>query len=181
MKIWKKIKRKKIHENPWFSVNVDDVLDPSGKKTKYYLVKARDGVVVIPFDGEKVYLINQYRYPIRSRDWELPAGGTNGHNLLKNAKRELKEETGLTASRWRYLGTFAPAPGAIDMMAQVFLAESLRKGRAKREPGESDMIMKAFSFKQIDTMIKKGLIIDAWAIVPFYFLKQYLANRNKNL
>ncbi|QEO10831.1 NUDIX hydrolase [Protaetiibacter larvae] len=83
-------------------------------------------VLAVSEDG-KVLLINQYRHPIRSRDWELPAGllDVPGEEPLEAAKRELAEEVDLVASEWRELLTFATSPGGSDEHVVVFEARGL--------------------------------------------------------
>lgn len=78
-------------------------------------------------DQERILLINQYRHPIRSRDWELPAGllDVEGESLQAAAARELAEEADLVASEWRELISFASSPGGSDEIITVFEARGL--------------------------------------------------------
>jgi len=173
MKIWKKISSKKVYEGFRFSVFEDDVIRPDGSRGKYKFLKQIPGVVVVPFDGTKIYLVNQYRYPHQRRSWELPAGGAESNSYLSEAKKELAEETGISAKKWKYLGQFAPSSGSNNRLGKIFLAERLHFGRAKLEPSESDMFMKAFSLKQIDSMVQKNEIMDGWTIVSLYKFKLF--------
>jgi ADP-ribose pyrophosphatase len=170
MATWKKIKENLVHKNPWFSIYADDVLKPNKEKGKYYHIKTKHaGVVILPFDGKHIYLINQYRYTLKRKNWELPAGAADkGKSLLLNAKRELKEETGLNARKWTYLGKFAAAPGESDLIGHAYLAENLSQGSNLLEAGESDLVVKKFTPEQIYQLIQEGKIIDAWALVPLY-------------
>lgn len=83
-------------------------------------------VLAVDDDG-RVLLINQYRHPIRSRDWELPAGLLDipGEDPLVAAQRELAEEADLVAARWRELITFASSPGGSDETIVVYEAHGL--------------------------------------------------------
>lgn len=173
MKGWKTIVSKKLHENPWFSVEEDLVLRPNGKETKYYIVRKPTGVVIIPFDGKRIYLVNQYRQAVKERTWELPAGGCESKDPVDDAKRELREETGMVANSWTYLGQFAYATGHLDQFSKIFLAEELTQQSPNRDAGEEDMEVASFSLKEIDTMIEKGEIIDSGTITPLYFFKQF--------
>lgn len=78
-------------------------------------------------DDDRVLLINQYRHPIRSRDWELPAGllDMEGEDPLEAAKRELAEEADLEATEWRELLTFATSPGGSDETIRVYEARGV--------------------------------------------------------
>ena len=85
-------------------------------------------VAVLARDADdRVLLINQYRHPIRSRDWELPAGLLDiaGEPPLAAAQRELAEEADLVAARWSELLTFATSPGGSDELVHVFEAREL--------------------------------------------------------
>lgn len=90
---------------------------------------AHTGAVAVLARGEddRVLLINQYRHPIRSRDWELPAGllDVAGEDPLAAAQRELAEEVDLVASEWTELVTFATSPGGSDEIVRVFEARGL--------------------------------------------------------
>jgi ADP-ribose pyrophosphatase len=85
-------------------------------------------VAVLARDADdRVLLINQYRHPIRSRDWELPAGLLDiaGEDPLEAARRELAEETDLVAEQWSELVTFATSPGGSDETIRVYEARGL--------------------------------------------------------
>ncbi|WP_442575327.1 NUDIX domain-containing protein [Microbacterium sp. F51-2R] len=83
-------------------------------------------IVAIDDDG-KVLLIQQYRHPIRHRDWEIPAGllDVTGESPLETAQRELKEEADLTASDWEPLVSIFTTPGGNDEVVHLFLARGL--------------------------------------------------------
>lgn len=180
-KIWKTIKSKKVFSNFRFEVFEDDVIKPDGKLGKYFFTLANPGVVVVPFDGKKFYLVNQHRYVLGKRMWEFPAGKAETKNFLANAKKELREETGITAKKWKYLGNFVPSAGSSNSIGKIFLAQDLSFGQPEREGGESDMVMKSFSLAQLDKMIATGKLTDGWAIVSLYFFKQYLGFKGLNL
>jgi 8-oxo-dGTP pyrophosphatase MutT (NUDIX family) len=79
-------------------------------------------------DEERVLLIQQYRHPIRTRDWELPAGllDLEGEDPLEAAKRELAEEADLEADEWSDLAEFYTSPGGSNELLRVYLATGLR-------------------------------------------------------
>ncbi|MCS0499369.1 NUDIX hydrolase [Protaetiibacter sp. 10F1B-8-1] len=85
-------------------------------------------VAVLARDAEdRVLLINQYRHPIRSRDWELPAGllDVEGEDPLAAARRELAEEADLVAEDWSELLVFATSPGGSDEVIRVYEARGV--------------------------------------------------------
>ncbi len=79
-------------------------------------------------DDERVFLIRQYRHPVRTRDWEIPAGllDVHGEDPLAAAKRELAEEGDLEASEWAVLADFFTSPGGSDEAIRIYLARGLR-------------------------------------------------------
>lgn len=168
---WKKINSKVVYKSPRFNILEDSVVMPDGSKGKYFYVQNSPGVAIIPFDGKKFYLVNQFRYVLSKRLWELPIGRAESKNYLAQAKKELKEETGFNAKTWKYLGMFYPVPGSGNAQGRVFLAQDLTLGQHNREPGESDMFMKGFTLKELEKMIIKGQIIDAWTISALYMYK----------
>jgi 8-oxo-dGTP pyrophosphatase MutT (NUDIX family) len=85
-------------------------------------------VIVAAIDAEeRMLLINQYRQPIGTRDWELPAGllDVEGEDRLAAAQRELAEEVDLVAGEWRELVAYHPSPGGSDELITVFEARGL--------------------------------------------------------
>lgn len=92
-----------------------------------YLDHPGAAAVLAVDDDERVLLINQYRHPIRSRDWELPAGllDVEGEGPLATAQRELAEEADLVASEWSELFTLHPSPGGSSEVIHVFEARGL--------------------------------------------------------
>ncbi len=78
-------------------------------------------------DDDRVFLIRQYRHPVRTRDWEIPAGllDVAGEDPLRTAQRELAEEGDLAASEWAVLADFFTSPGGSDEALRVFLARGI--------------------------------------------------------
>lgn len=172
------IGRKVVYKNEWYSIWKDEVIRPDGSKGDYYVLDRKPTVVIIPIEKNKIWLVEQFRYPVKRRGWEVPMGTTESDSSgLKHAKKELKEESGIIAKNWKKLGHFAWANGMSNQLAYVYLATDLRFGKTEREPEEMDMRMKAFSLTQIDKMIKNSQITDSGTIVALYQLKLY----NKHL
>ena len=101
-------------------------------------------VAVLALDDEdRVALIKQYRHPVRTREWEIPAGllDIEGEDALVAAQRELGEETDLRAGRWDLLSEFATSPGGSDEVIRIYLARDLSATDAafEREAEEADM------------------------------------------
>lgn len=171
---WKKVSSKIVYQSPYFEIYEDEVVTPDGRKSIYYKDKTRDAVAIVALDKNKnIYLIKEDKY-ITGLMITLPAGVIEkGETPLLSAKRELKEEVGLEAKRWQNLGYFWASPGRSDLKGWVFLAEDLIEGEQKLDGGEKIEVVKV-PFKKVIEMIKKGEIIDAWAIIPIFKVKLFL-------
>jgi 8-oxo-dGDP phosphatase len=105
-----------------------DVFEYNGHELTRDYVDHPGAVAVLVLDDDgRVLLIQQYRHPIRSRDWEIPAGllDIEGEDPLVAAKRELSEEVDLLASDWSHLVTFNSSPGGSNELITVFLARGI--------------------------------------------------------
>jgi len=132
-----------VYEGAVWNVRSDTVLYGDGEMTRQYVEHPGAAAVVAIDDEERVVLIQQYRHPIKERDWEIPAGllDVAGEPPLDTAKRELTEEVDLEADRWQHLISMHTTPGGNDEVVHVFLARGLRSVETdyEREHEESDM------------------------------------------
>lgn len=116
-----------IYEGRVVKIRVDEISMPNGVATTREVVDHPGAVVIVALDDDqRVYLVRQYRHAIGSMLLELPAGTLEpGEEPLEAAKRELREEVGITGERWSYLGSFFSSPGFLNEKLDVFLAEDL--------------------------------------------------------
>jgi 8-oxo-dGTP pyrophosphatase MutT (NUDIX family) len=131
--------------------------------------------VVAVDDQNRILLVNQYRAPVKSTLWELPAGLRDlaGEAPLETAKRELLEETGFEATNWEPLISFYPSPGGLSEEIQVFLASDLVQIETDyvREGEEKTMSAQFFPLKEVVDSIFSGCIHNgpcALAILAFH-------------
>jgi ADP-ribose pyrophosphatase len=130
-----------VYRGPVFSVTTDHVEEPGGVRARRDVIHHAGSVVVLAVDDSgsppRVLLERQYRHAAKDYLWELPAGRIDpGEQELQAAKRELLEETGYTASKWRRILKFYASPGFVAETMAVFLATGLRAGEAQPEDDE---------------------------------------------
>src|SRR5439155_24360150 len=123
-------------------VREDRIRRPDGSDGIYGVVDKPDYALVIPLDGDRLHLVEQFRYPLGMRRWEFPQGTAPNRaesDAVELAHRELTEETGLRAEVMTLLGLMDTAPGMSSQRGRVFLATGLRQGEPRREATEQDM------------------------------------------
>ncbi|MFU8793243.1 MAG: NUDIX hydrolase [Acholeplasmataceae bacterium] len=160
--------RKIIFEGRVFTVFLDDVLNHQSKPATREVLKHNGGVAVIATEGDCVYLIKQFRYAIDQDLIEVPAGKLEkDEHILLAAKRELKEETGLTADTWTYLGPMHPTPGYSTEVIHLYHAQDLKQGLTEFDPDESIETIK-IPLKTALQMIETQDITDSKTIICLY-------------
>ena len=162
-----------VYANGWMSVREDTVRRPDGSTGVYGVVDTADIALVVPYDGERLHLVEQYRYPVAGRRWEFPGGSTDSEldaDAGAVALRELREETGLVAATLTRLGTLDVAPSMINHQCRVFLATSLSQGEPERDLEEQGMRSAWFKHADVRRMIADGDITDAKSVAAFALL-----------
>ena len=157
-----------VYKGPVFWVTSDRVLEPSGVRVLREVVRHTGSVVVLATrDGSRepqVLLERQYRHAAESYLWELPAGRIDrGERALAAAKRELLEETGYTAKRWKRILRFFASPGFVAEPMTVFWAKGLTPGPPQPEPDEV-IEQHLVPLSKTVKMIQRGTIRDAKTI-----------------
>lgn len=163
---WKTLKRTKIYDNPWISLEQHDILNPVGKPGIYGKVHFKNrALAIIPIDeAGNTWLIGQYRYPLDVYSWEIPmGGGLIEIDCLESAKRELKEETGLMAEKWTQIMKIHTSNSVTDEEGYIYLAEGLTQGETEFEETEILQIKK-LPFKDVIKMVMSGEITDSISI-----------------
>ncbi|MDN4473074.1 NUDIX domain-containing protein [Demequina zhanjiangensis] len=136
----------RFHGKVWDVASDEVDLGESGVVTRDYL-RHTGAVVIVAMDAqERVYLVRQYRHPVGTECWEPPAGLLDmaGESPVDAARRELAEETDLTAETWHTLVDYFPSGGGTSEAVRVFLARGIGEvpedERHVREAEERDMI-----------------------------------------
>ena len=133
---------KVVYDGKVFTVTCDKLREPNGITATRDIVRHSGSVVVLAIDESgpepRVLLERQYRYAAQDYLWELPAGRIDpGEEALAGAKRELIEETGYRAKKWKRAVIFYSSPGFLDETMAIYLARELTSGEATPEEDES--------------------------------------------
>ena len=157
--------REIVHIGRKIRVAVDTSTTSDGKTIRRDVVLHPGAVVILPIlDSEHIVLLRNHRFAIGETLWEVPAGTLEpGEPLQVCAERELAEETGYVAAKWRSLGYLYASPGVMDEKLHLFVAQELTEGTAQPEPDEQlqPVIMR---FDEAIRMCLAGEIKDAKTI-----------------
>jgi 8-oxo-dGTP pyrophosphatase MutT (NUDIX family) len=128
-------------------------------------------VAIVPLDGNgNTWLVGQERYALGAYSWELPMGGAPGdEEPLAAAKRELQEETGLTAKRWSQLMRLHTSNSVTDEEGIVFVAEDLEEGEPDFDEVE-DLQIRKLPFADAVAMVERGEITDAISVAALLYV-----------
>jgi len=169
------LRSKVVFRGPVFYVTSDRVREPGGIVVRRDMVRHPGSVVILAVDDSRrplrVLLARQYRYAARQCLWELPAGRIDhGEAPLAAAKRELLEETGYSARRWKRALFFYSSPGFLDETMAIYLATGLVPGQA--QPEDDEVISKRlFPLSAAVKMVKSGRIEDGKTIAGVLWLQ----------
>ena len=162
-----------VYANPWMTVREDTIRRPDGSTGMYGVVDTPDIALVIPADGSRLHLVEQYRYPVAGRRWEFPSGTADrpgDDDVAALAARELREETGLVAGSLTLLGTLDTMPSTLNQRCRVFLATELTEGPPEREPAEQDMRSAWFTRDAVERMMTDGTLTDGKTLAAYTLL-----------
>lgn len=151
-----------IYDGVILHVYKDSVTLPNGKPAGRELIRHVGAVGIVPVteDG-RVYIERQYRYPLDMVITEIPAGklDSKSEDRLEAAKRELREETGITADEWTDMGVYYPAAAYTDEKITLYLARGLHFGEQKLDDDEF-LNIEALPLSQLVDEVMSGEITD---------------------
>lgn len=165
-----RVASREVYRNSWMTVREDHIRRPDGTEGLYAVVDKPTYALVIPRDGDRFRLVEQFRYPLGARRWEFPQGTAPERAHLDPAElaaRELREETGLRAASITRLGQLDVAPGMSSQRGVVFLATDITEGETDREHEEQDMHSEWFSRDEVERMIVDERITDAQSVAAW--------------
>ena len=164
---WQVLSRQQVYDNRWIRLTHHEVLNPAGQPGLYGTVHFKNfGLGIVPVDAEMhTYLVGQYRFALDAYSWEIPeGGGPVDDDPQASAARELAEETGLRAARWRKVVEGDLSNSVTDERFIGYLAWDLEQGRAAPEPTEQLQIRR-LPLSEAFRMVEAGEIRDALSIL----------------
>jgi 8-oxo-dGTP pyrophosphatase MutT (NUDIX family) len=162
-----------VYENRWMRLHEDRLELPDGGAGLYAWIEKPPAAVIVPRDGDHLWLIEQHRHPVGRRFWEFPQGAWEdapdapAEDL---ARGELGEETGLRAARMERLGTLFFAYGMSDQRFDVWLATGLEPGPPAPEATEHDLRSARVSVAEFEAMIRRGEVADAASVAAWHLV-----------
>ena len=164
---------REVYRNPWIRVREDAVQRADGSAGVYSVVEKPDFALVLPYERDGFWLVEQFRYPVGRRAWEFPQGtwtaGSDG-SAEELARAELAEETGLRAGSLRHLGHLDLAPGLSTQEFDVWLATDLTQGPTAREATEADMRSAFVGEAELRAMVRDGRFTDGPSLAAYSLL-----------
>ena len=162
---------REVYHNRWMRLREDEILRSNGQRGIYGVVEKDDSAIIIPIEGDRVWIVEQFRYSIQERAWELPQGGWEMEidNPEELARGELREELGLDATEMTCLGLTWIAYGFTRQKQHVFLATGLTVVGNEPDPEEHDLVPHPIPIAEFEDMMLTGKIRDgctlaAWAL-----------------
>ena len=166
------------YRNKWLRLREDIIRRPDGSEGLYGVVERDDFVVIAALGGEAsdpwLALVQQYRYPVGQRLWELPMGMWEERPDATPemiAAGELREETGLVATGMHHAGVLFQGAGYSNQKGHVFLATGLSQQADAREGTEQDMISRLVPLTDVEAMIRDGRIVCMVSIAAIGMLR----------
>lgn len=163
---WQTLSSTTVYDNDWIEVSHRDVIAPTGHAGIYGLVHFKNlAVGVIPVDGEDhTWLVGQDRYTVGEWSWEIPeGGGPRGEDPIDTARRELLEETGLSASIFEHLLDLHTSNSVTDERAVIYVATDLSHGESSPDDTEQLQLRRVPVSEAIDMALAGG-ITDAMSV-----------------
>jgi 8-oxo-dGTP pyrophosphatase MutT (NUDIX family) len=164
-----------VYQNAWMTVREDDIIRSDGSAGIYGVIDKPSSALVVPFENDGFWLVEQYRYTVGGRYWEFPQGTlpdrTDG-DPVDVARHELAQETGLHAAQVTLLGRYFHAYGMSSQDCNVFLATGLSHDpqAAEPDPEEHDLVAKWFPRAEVEAMLRDGRIVDLATIAAYGLL-----------
>lgn len=166
-----------VYENRWMRVVEDRTEHEDGTPGLYGWIEKGPAAIIVPIDGDDVWLVEQFRHPVGARFREFPQGAWEddpGASPEDLARGELREETGLRAGRVEHLGTLYFAYGISNQSVDVWLATELVAGEQALEETERGLVAERFSVAEVERMVRENEIRDAASVAAWHLATTHL-------
>lgn len=169
----RRLKTREVYRNPWMAVREDEIERNNGTRGIYGVVEKSDSAIIVPIEGSDVILVEQFRYPISEQSVEFPQGSLENNSLepLEIARRELREETGIDAGSFEYLGEIIIAIGYSGQKTHAFVARELMHGPSAPDLEEHDLKILRVSIPELERLILENKIKDAQTLAAWALYK----------
>ncbi len=173
---------REVYRNRWMRVREDQIERSNGAQGIFGVVDKDPCAVIIPLDGDSLYLVQQYRYTVQHLCMEFPQGGWEqaAVDIEELARGELREETGFTAKSIVYLGPMYIAYGFANQMQHAFLATGLEAGSTNFDAEEHDLTLHRLSIAQFEEMLLAGTIRDCCTLAAWGLYKVWKQAQSVN-
>lgn len=171
------LKQRLLYRGRKFDFEVNRLRLPNEAEGDWECIRHPGGALAVPVTPEgKLVLVRQYRFAIQGRLLEFPAGTVEpNEDPFETIKREIEEETGYRAQRWKKLGEFFLAPGYSDEIIYAFLAQDLeRLDTPPNQDTDEDMETVLLTPQELEQAILAGEAVDAKSISSFLLARPYL-------
>lgn len=171
----KQLNTRVIYDGSLLHVRKDDVVLPNGAQSSREYLLHPGAVVIIPFlDKNTIIMERQFRYPVGEVFYELPAGKIDsGEDYLTTGQRELLEETGYSAKRWKLLTAIHPAVGYSNEKMALYAAYELTQNEINRDHDEFLEIIE-ISLTTAMRLLREGKITDAKTMVGLFWAEKLM-------
>jgi ADP-ribose pyrophosphatase len=164
-----RLRRKTAYASVVFNVHSETWRDPDGYQMTRDIIDHPGAVAILPFlSSKRVLMIRQFRAAVGSWIWEIPAGTLEkGEKPLQCARRELIEEVGFAARKWKKLGTFWTAPGFCTEVMHVYRAWDLTP-QAGQADDDEHIRVKEMPIDEVHAAARSGRLRDAKSLAALY-------------
>ncbi|MBD2494809.1 NUDIX hydrolase [Nostoc sp. FACHB-280] len=171
------LKQRLFHKGRKFDFEVNRLRLPNKSEGEWECIRHPGGALAVPVTNEgKLVLVRQYRFAVQGRILEFPAGTLEyNEDPQATVKREIEEETGYSAQKWRKLGEFFLAPGYSDEIIYAFLAQDLEKlEKPPTQDEDEDIETVLMTPEELEAAILQGEPVDAKSIASFFLARPFL-------
>jgi 8-oxo-dGTP pyrophosphatase MutT (NUDIX family) len=175
---WQTLESEIKYDNNWIRLTEHQVINPSGGKGIYGEVHFKNYAIgILALDEDyNTWLVGQYRYPLKAYSWEIPeGGGPLDEEPLESARRELLEETGMSAETWIEIQCMHLSNSVSDELSIIYVAKNLIQGIPMPEETEQ-LEIKKVSFETAYEMVLKGEITDSMSVAAILKAKIMILN-----